>query len=42
MDNNIKKNLVIRKSTYEDIESIAEVHVKTWQSTYKNILSEEF
>lgn len=42
MDDNINKNLVIRKSTYEDIESIADLHVKTWQSTYKKILSEEF
>ncbi|MGG1634473.1 N-acetyltransferase family protein [Paenibacillus sp. NRS-1760] len=34
--------MYIRKACLEDAESIAKVHVDSWKSTYKNIVSDEF
>ncbi|WP_386055666.1 GNAT family N-acetyltransferase [Thalassobacillus hwangdonensis] len=31
----------IRKATYEDAEKIADVHVKSWKSTYKDLIEEK-
>lgn len=32
----------VREYRYEDIPDIAKIHVKTWQSTYKDILPETY
>ncbi|WP_339205651.1 GNAT family N-acetyltransferase [Paenibacillus sp. FSL K6-3182] len=34
--------MYIRKACLEDAEGIAKVHVDSWKSTYKNIVSDEF
>ena len=34
-------NLVIRKATLEDIPEVAELHVKSWNKTYKDIIDQD-
>jgi len=34
--------VTIRKATYSDAESIAKVHVQSWQESYKGILPESY
>ncbi len=32
----------IRKSCFEDIEAIVDINIKTWRTTYSNIIDEDF
>ncbi|MFC6039640.1 GNAT family N-acetyltransferase [Paenisporosarcina macmurdoensis] len=32
----------IRKAALEDVEGIAKVHINSWNSTYKGIISDDF
>lgn len=34
--------MIIRQATDEDVTGIAHVHIKTWHSTYKGILPDEY
>jgi L-amino acid N-acyltransferase YncA len=34
--------MIIREATISDAEGIAKVHVDSWRTTYKNIISDEF
>ncbi len=34
--------MLVREYTYDDIPQIARIHVDTWQSTYKDILPENY
>jgi L-amino acid N-acyltransferase YncA len=34
--------MIIRKAVAKDAEGIAKVHVESWKTTYKNIVSDEF
>lgn len=35
-------NLIIRKALPEDVEGLAKVHVESWRSTYRGLVSEEY
>ncbi len=38
----VKNLIIIRPMRFEDIPQLAIVHVKTWQATYRGIMSDQF
>ena len=34
-------NLIIRKATLEDIPEVAELHVNSWNKTYRGIIAQD-
>jgi ribosomal protein S18 acetylase RimI-like enzyme len=36
------QNILIREAQLQDVDAISTIHVKTWQSTYKDQLPEDF